>query len=54
MRPVDCPGESRMRENLMSGLGKGEQETGLATAPAPHFTMVNESAIRTANPPVET
>jgi len=29
MRPVDCPGESRMRENLMSGLGRGSRKRGL-------------------------
>src|SRR5919112_1636028 len=28
MRPVDCPGESRMRENLMSGLGRGSRKRG--------------------------
>ena len=28
MRPVDCPGESRMRENLMSGLGRGSRRRG--------------------------
>ena len=28
MRPVDCPGESRMRENLMSGLGRGRWKRG--------------------------
>ena len=39
MRPVDCPGESRMRENLMSGLGRGSRKRGspprlLPTSPA--------------------
>lgn len=38
MRPVDCPGESRMRENLMSGLGRGSRKRGYATAPAAYFT----------------
>lgn len=29
MRLVDCLGESRMRENLMSGLGRGSRKRGL-------------------------
>lgn len=28
MRSVDCPGESRMRENLMSSLGRGSRKRG--------------------------
>jgi len=42
MRPVDCPGESRMRENLMSGLGRGSRKRGspprlLPTSPTAVF-----------------
>ena len=36
MPPVDCPGESRMRENLMSGLGRGSRKRGwLGQLPRP-------------------
>jgi len=30
MRSVDCPGESRMRENFMSGLGRGSRKRGVS------------------------
>ena len=39
MPPVDCPGEGRMRENLMSGLGRGSWKR-VCPAPAPHFTQI--------------
>jgi hypothetical protein len=35
---VDCLRESRMRGNLMSGLGRGSRNGAQATAPAPYFT----------------
>jgi hypothetical protein len=45
MRVVDCPGESRMRENFMSGSGRGRRRRAAVRgdAPAPYSTCVLSS-----------
>jgi hypothetical protein len=45
MRVFDGPGESRMRENFMSGLGRGYRKRAAARgfAPGPYSTLLEGS-----------
>jgi hypothetical protein len=48
---VDCPGESRMRENLMSGLGRGSRKRGESYRACPLLHMTNVIAMSDSHTP---